>query len=198
MLTCGPCQTNVQSHPCKPEIWDDVFWPTAGHSEMILHYDDVSTNCTIRVILDFIPFPSLWHTHTLVLTTNHETADLHHLRRIHNYRDERKVSQCIDIQDTAARVICMHMHINSLSLVRARYLTHTHTHTHIKTHNLWLPPSAVRQTEGRGDDEGSQVARVQAVVCTVISAQVFKQPDVHIETGGEAVILDTYINRDVR
>lgn len=182
MFTREPCQTNAQSHPCELEIWSDSLRLSAGHSETILHYSDVSTDCTIRVILDFIPFPSLWHAHTLVLTTNHETADLHHLRRIHNYRDEWKVSRCIDIQDTATWVICMHMHnINYLSC--AHSLSHTHTH------NLWLPPSAVRQTEGRGDGEGSQVARVQAVVCTVISVQVFKQPDVSIETGGEAVIL---------
>lgn len=53
------------------------------------------------------------------------------------------------------------------------------SHMHINAYNLWLPHSAVRQTEGRGGDEGSQVARVQAVVCTVISVQVFKQPDTH-------------------
>lgn len=79
---------------------------------------------------------------------------------------------------------------HQLSLLRALSIS--------RTHNLWLPPSAVRQTEGRGGDEGSQVARVQAVVCTVISVQVFKQPDVCTETGGEAVIVDTHMNGDVR
>lgn len=45
------------------------------------------------------------------------------------------------------------------------------------------------------------MARVQAVVCTVISAPVFKQPDVHIETRGtegEAVKADTHMHNDVR
>lgn len=66
-----------------------------------------------------------------------------------------KVTGCIYIQNASIWVICMHMHsINTL----------LHTHTH----RLWFPPTAVRQTEGRGGDEGSQVARAQAVVCIVI------------------------------
>lgn len=173
--------------PYRLKIWSSSLRLSAGHSEMIHHYDDVSTDCTIRVILHT-------HTHTLVLTTNHDTADLHHLQSIHNSREERKVSQCIYIQDTSIWVICMHMNnINYLSHVFTLSLTHTH--------NLWLPPSAVRQTEGRGDDEGSQVARVQAVVCTVISVQVFKQPDAHRDGGwgwGFGEIVDIHTHRDVR
>jgi len=64
-----------------------------------------------------------------------------------------------------------------------------HTHKQIQS-TVCLPPSAVRQTEGRRDEECSQVARVQAVVCAVISAQVFKELNVHIQTVGEAFIVD--------
>lgn len=39
---------------------------------------------------------------------------------------------------------------------------------------------------------GSQVARVQAVVCTVVSAQVFKEPDMHIDRRGEALVAHSY------
>lgn len=76
--------------------------------------------------------------------------------------------------------------------------------THTRTHTVYdSPPAAVRQTEGRAGNGGSQVARVQAVVCTVISAQVFKQPDVHRARdkgggGDEAVMADAHMNRDLR
>lgn len=39
---------------------------------------------------------------------------------------------------------------------------------------------------------GSQVARVQAVICTVVSAQVFKEPDMHIDRRGEALVAHSY------
>lgn len=56
-----------------------------------------------------------------------------------------------------------------------------------------------KTNSGEGRQRGSQVARVQAVVCSVISAQVFKQPDMHKETGGEAVTgVEVSVRRELR
>lgn len=72
---CCCCQTNSQTPP-ELQIWSDFGW---GRSDLILYHEEFSTDCTIGVILDFIPLPAACDTHTAVLTIDHETADLHYL-----------------------------------------------------------------------------------------------------------------------
>ncbi|TNN80305.1 hypothetical protein EYF80_009329 [Liparis tanakae] len=60
--------------------------------------------------------------------------------------------------------------------------------------SLWKRrEESVRHKEGRGPDEGSQVARAQAVICAAISVEVFNQPDVHTETEWEASLHHLYL-----